>query len=56
MVFTLPALSILPTLVELASLLNAVPAFQAQATIVSLLAFISVLLPIDQPSELKDDT
>ena len=46
----LPALSILPTPVELASLVKAVPAFQFQETILSLLPFTSLPSPKVNPS------
>jgi hypothetical protein len=52
-VFLLPELSRLPTPVELASLLNDVPALKFQETYVSPFAFVSDEVPIEKPSELK---
>ena len=52
--FVEPELSIVPTLVALASLLKDVPAFQFHATLVSPLLFSLPAVPILKPSESKD--
>ena len=51
--FTLPELSILPIPVALASLVNAVPAFQHQATKVLLFSLTPLSSPTEKPLEPK---